>query len=575
MTSSSPVRHGTGDRLPPSIQRLLGPRGVLWLLLLGLVGSPVAVLVAISLNGGDPGDIPPQSFSLEHFVQAGDYMHWIRNSLILAAGVCAVATVVGGVLAWLMTRTDLPGKRALQLLIILPYPMGPMVAAVAWSTLGAPRGGVINQVASMIVGRDVTVVNTYSVGGIILVQALVQVPICFMLIQAALSRMDASLEESSAVLGAGKIRTALRVTMPLMFPSVVGAALFTFVSALGAFAIPSVLGRSVDFRVATQAVYQTFTSFTPNYPAAAAIGVILIGVCSLLVYAANRFLRRRTYAVIGGKGRAPRPVPLGRWRAPAMLVTYGYVLVGVALPLGVLVTAAVQATTRFDLHELTFTLDNFRYVIVDYPLTRQSIFNSITLGIATGVIGVAWAASIAIAIERDRRIGKSNRLMEAITMAPQAVPRLIFSLALLVLILWLPKGIYGTVYGILLAFIIVFTPLAYRGVASVVSQVDSSLEEAGKILGANGRRVARTITLPLISPGLISSGILLFMLSLTEVGAALMLAGPRSSVLGPTLFNFYDSGGLAHVSTLAIVQVAIVGVALMIVRRVSGRWAVL
>lgn len=560
---------------PGALRRRVAGPAVVWLLLLVLVGSPLAMLAVISLNTGDPLDLPPKSFGFTSYIEIGSYVRWIRNSLILAALCCVVSTAVGGGLAWLMARTDLPGKRWLQLLIILPYPMGPMVAAVAWSALGAPRGGLINRIASAVVGTDVTLVNAYSVAGIVLVQALVQTPVCFMLIQSGLAGMDASLEESSAVLGAGKFATARRVTLPLMLPSVLGAALFTFVSALGAFAVPSVLGQGVDFKVATLAVYQLFGSFTPNYARAAAIGVILIGVSSLVVVAANTILRRRSYAIIGGKSRAPRPVPLGRWRWPALVFTYAYVALGVVLPLAVLALAAVQNSTRLSLDSLSFSWSNFGYILFDYPLTRQSITNSLLLGIATGVLGVCLAALVALTIERRRRRGHSGRAMELLAMAPQAVPRLIFSLALLVIILVLPFHIYGTLYGILLAFLVVFLPLAYRGVAGVVGQVDKSLEEAATILGASPGRAVRNITIPLIRPGLISAGVLLFMLSLTEVGAAVMLSGPRSSVLGPTLFNFYDSGGLPLVSALALVQVAIVGIAILIVRRVSGRWAVL
>jgi iron(III) transport system permease protein len=571
----TPRRIGRAGSPRSPLRGFAGGPLVVWLLLLGLVGSPILMLVAISLNGGDPGDLPPQTYGFVSYTEIGQYAEWIKNSLVLATLCCLIATGLGAMLAWLMARTDLPGKGWLQLLIILPYPMGPMVAAVAWSALGAPRGGLLNRTASSLVGSDVTIVNTYSVAGIIIVQALVQTPICFMLIQSALSGMDASLEESSAVLGAGKLTTALKVTFPLMLPAVVGAALFTFVSALGAFAIPSVLGQGLDFKVATQAVYQLFGSFTPNYPRAAAVGVILIVVSSVLVAAANAVLRRRTYAVIGGKSRAPRPVQLGRWRAPAQLLVFGYIAVGVLLPLAVLAVASVQATTRLSLDALTFTWSNYRYILLDYPLTRQSVVNSIVLGIATGLVGVALATLIAMTVERNRRRGRGGKFMELVTMAPQAVPRLIFSLALLVVILVLPLHIYGSLVGILAAFIVVFLPLAYRGVAGVVTQVDASLEEAAHVLGASQARAVRDITLPLIRPGLISSGVLLFMLSLTEVGAALMLSGPRSSVLGPTLFNFYDSGGLPRVATLALVQVAIVGVAILIVRRVSGRWAVL
>jgi iron(III) transport system permease protein len=550
-------------------------RLVLWLILLSLVGSPLALLLALALNTGDPQAIPPAEFGLGTFLQLGDRLPWIGNSLWFALWVAVIATAIGLVLAWITARTDLPGKKWFLLLIILPYPMGPMVAAVAWSALGAPDGGVINSVLNALFGTDFTFVNMYTVPGMIVVQALVQAPICFIMIQSALQGMDASLEESSSILGAGRIATAVRVTFPLMLPSIIGSLIFSFVSGLGSFAVPTVLGRGTDFRVATEAVYNLFGSFTPNYPLAAAIGIVLVAISSLLVYAANRFLRRRSYAVIGGKSRAARSVPLGRWRPLAVAIVLAYCVVGVFLPLGVLLVASVQATTRLDVSELTFTMSNYAYVLFEFPTTRQSILNSLVLGVSAGLILMILASAVALAVERSRRAGRSGRALEMLAMAPQAVPRLIFSLALLVLILLLPLRLYGTIWGILLAFIIVFLPVAYRNVAGVVSQVDRSLEEASRVLGASSAVTTLRITAPILRPGIIAAGVLVFMLTLTEVGAALMLSSPHASVLGPTLFSFYDSGGMPLVSALAVIQVAIVCVAVAVIRKTTGKGSIL
>ncbi len=550
-------------------------RAALWLVLLVVVGAPMVLLLAITFNSGDPEALPPVQFGVSSVGRIFEHLDWIRNSLLFAVAVSVLSTTLGLGLAWVIARTDIRGKSWLSLLIILPYPMGAMVSVVAWSALGAENKGLINSALSLILGHEVTPINMYSVAGVIVVEALIQTPLAFLLIEAAARNMDSSLEESSIVLGAGRIRTARKVTLPLMLPSVVGSALFIFVATLGAFAVPSVLGRTSGFRVATQAVYLQFNSFTPNYPLAAGVGMLLVFISLVVVTASNQFLRRRSFAVVGGKARPLTPLPLGKWRPLAAALVYGYLAIAVVLPLAALVFASVQRNNRLSLTRSSFTLDNFKYVLFDYDPTKQSVLNSLGLGLATAIIGVALALWVALTVERNRRAGRGSRGLELMAMAPQAVPHLIFGLALVVLILVLPGGLYGTVFALLIAYVVIFLPLAYRGVAGVTSQIDDSLSDAARTLGAGQFRAARTIVIPLLRPSLVATGTLLFILCLTEVSASVMLSSTANRVLGPTMFNFYDSGGITLVSALALVQVVIVAIAVAIIRKLSGRWTAL
>jgi iron(III) transport system permease protein len=577
MTVTLPSKNSGRPRPFPTVRgpagRSLLGRLLLWCLLLAMVGLPMLLLVAIAFNGGDPTDIPPKKLGTAAIGRLTDgNLSWIGDSLIFAVGVTVLATLLGLGLAWITTRTDIPGRGILSALIILPYPMGSMVAAVAWSVLGAPKTGLINDIIGEVLRRHVEWINTYSVPGIIVVEALVCTPVCFLLTQAALRGMDGTLEESSSVLGGSPIRTALRVTLPLMLPAILGAALFTFITALSAFAVPSILGRSLDFHVATETVYRLMGSFAPDYPMAAAVGLVLVLVAAVLVFGVNQVLRRRSHAVIGGKGRPTRPLRLGRFKPLAILFAYGYVLVAVVLPLAAILLASLQDSNRWRLSDLGWSFENYHYVLIEYPLTRNSITNSLIVGVATGVIGVVIATLVALSVDRRRRAGRGGRAMELMAMAPQTVPPLILSVSLLWLVLVLPGGLYGTLTSVLLGFLVVLLPLAYRGMAGVVSQIDSSLEEAARTLGAGPQRTTLNITLPLLGNGVVATAVLLFMLSLNEVGAAIMLSGPDSAVLGPTLFNFYDSGGLSMVSALAVTQVAMVFIAITVVRRLSGRW---
>lgn len=538
-------------------------------LLIGALGYPFFLLVTSAFNVGDPQALPAVEYGFANFVKLTDHLDWIGNTLMIATGGTALGITIGVVLAWVIHRTTMPGRRLFELLIAIPYPLGPLVGALAWSQLGAPRDGLINRVFMYVTGSNNPLIDIYTPLGIIFVEAIFEAPVAVLIIGAAMQRMDPALEECSSIFGSGKMRTAWKVTLPLMMPAILSAALFMFTSMIGSFAIPTMLGTSSRFYVSTNAIYVLLQGYPPNYPLAAALGLVLIAMTAVAVWLVQRVLRGRSYAVISGKNYRPRPVNMGRWTWLLFALTIAYVLVSLILPLGTLLLASFQTSNAIVFDYATWTLRNYVYVMFDFPTTREAILNSIILGIATGTLGVAFATFIAVATHRSRSDGR--RLLEQVTMLPQAFPRLIFAFGFLWMILTLPVKLYGTLTAVLLAYVIVFLPLAYRGMSGVVVQIDKALEEAARISGANAARIARTVTLPLLRPGLLATWALLFMVSVREISASLFLSGPNTRVLGPAIFSFWDSGGMPRVSALAVVQAVIILIALTAVRYLANR----
>ena len=551
---------------------LFNVRPEVWIplvLLTGALGYPFFLLLTSAFNVGDPQALPAVEFGFDNFVALTGHLDWIGNTLLIAFGGTVLGITIGVVLAWVIHRTTLPGRRLFELLIAIPYPLGPLVGALAWSQLGAPRDGLINRVYMYMTGSSNPLIDIYTPLGIIFVEAIFEAPVAVLIIGAAMQRMDPALEECSSIFGSGKIRTAWKVTLPLMMPAILSAALFMFTSMIGSFAIPTMLGTSSRFYVSTNAIYVLLQGYPPNYPLAAALGLVLVAMTAVAVWLVQRVLRGRSYAVISGKNYRPRPVNMGRWTWLLFALACAYVLLSLILPLGTLLVASFQTSNAIVFDFATWTLRNYVYVMFDFPTTRQAIFNSIVLGVATGAIGVACATFIAVVTHRSRSGGR--QLLEQVTMLPQAFPRLIFAFGFLWMILTLPVQLYGTLTAVLLAYVIVFLPLAYRGMSGVVVQIDKALEEAARISGANAARVARTVTLPLLRPGLLATGVLLFMVSVREISASLFLSGPNSPVLGPAIFSFWDSGGMPRVSALAVVQAVIILIALMLVRYLANR----
>ena len=538
-------------------------------LLIGALGYPFFLLITSAFNVGDPEAFPARVYGINNFIRLTGHLDWIGNTLLVASGGTVLGITFGVVLAWIVHRTTTPGRKWFDLLIAIPYPLGPLVGALAWSQLGAPRDGLINRVFTAFTGIETPLIDIYTPLGIIFVEAIFEAPVAVLIIGAAMQRMDPALEECSSVFGAGKLRTAWKVTLPLMMPAVLSAALFMFTSMIGSFAIPTMLGTTSRFYVSTNAMYVLLQGYPPDYPLAAALGMVLIAMTAVAVWLVQRVLRGRSYAVISGKNYRPRPVNMGwiTWVLLAILLLY--VMLALILPMATLIIASFQNSNQIDFDFASWTLTNYKYVMFDFPTTQQAIVNSLILGVGTGTIGVIFATFIAIATHRSRSDGR--RLLEQVTMLPQAFPRLIFAVGFLWMILTLPLKLYGTLGAVLLAYVIVFLPLAYRGMSGVVVQIDKALEEAARISGASAARTARTVTLPLLRPGLLATWALLFMVSVREISASLFLSGPNTQVLGPAIFSFWDSGGMPRVSALAVVQALIILIALTVVRYMANR----
>src|SRR5580698_10688226 len=298
-----------------------------------LVLYPLVYLVAESLNVSGEDGFPPAEIGLGNYSDLIDDWHILANTAFVACLATVMAIVIGFLAAWALTRTKLPGRAVIERLMELPYYMTPLVGALAWSILAAPRTGFVNQLWHA-VGGGGDLVNIYSPFGIAWVMALFEGTVAFVMISAAMKSMDPALEESSRVFGAGKFRTALRITLTLVAPGVLSASVFVFAEMLGAFAAAFVLGIPGRFYVVTTAIWDATQSFPPDYGRAAALGLSLFAAMVMTLTISKMIMRRGAHATITGKGFRPRPVDVGHARWPLLAVAWGYILVSVILPVG-------------------------------------------------------------------------------------------------------------------------------------------------------------------------------------------------------------------------------------------------
>jgi iron(III) transport system permease protein len=530
-----------------------------------LVLYPLAFLVAESFNTGDPQAFPPEEIGLANYIGIADDAHIIFNTLRVSLLATVLAVVFGFLLAWTLTRTNLPGRRTIERLLELPYYVTPLVGALAWAILAAPRSGFLNQVASAM-GLGESFFNVYTPEGVAWIMALFEGSVAFVMVSAAMKSMDPALEEAARVMGAGKLRIMLGIVLPLVLPGLLGATVFVFAEMMGSFAAALVVGMPGHFYVITTAIWELTFSYPPDYGRAAALGISLFAIMFAMMAFYRWIVRHGSYATISGKAFRPRAIDMGPLRWVLFAFVCFYILISTVLPIGSLLLTSFERFATVITGQMQFTLHNY---VTAFSLAsiRSAIGNSLVLGFGVATVGVLVMLVLVWVIYRSTVAGRGA--IEYVVMFPQAVPRMVFGLALLWAWLNIPIPIYGTLWLLALAYFTVLLPLGVRTLAGVILQVDKSLEECARVCGASWVHQMRTVTMPLLRPGILSTWLLLFIASVRELGASIYLMGPNSKVIAPAIVSSWSNSGTELTAAMAIIQTATVIVAVLVVLFVS------
>ena len=532
-----------------------------------LVLYPVFFLLQAALDVGDPQVRPPTAYGFDNFNGIFQYPQILLNTLTVSAAATVMALVFGFVMAWILTRTNMPGRHMFEQLMAVPYYLTPLLGALAWSLLGSPESGFINQIWRA-VGGNGHLIDINTAYGIAWVMALFEGSVAFVMIAAVMKSMDPALEEASQIMGASRIRTMLRITLPLVVPGVLGAAIFVFAEMLGSFAAALVLGLPSRYYVITTAIYQLVQQYPPKIQIAAAMGVSLFAVMFFMLFLYRRIVMTGSYVTITGKAFRPRVADIGPLRYVLLGVCLLYLFAAVGLPLVTLLYASLQKIAVAFPAAGNWTLENFR-VAVTMNAVRSALTNSLLLGFGTATIGVVLMGLLTWLIYRSRLPGSG--LIEYMVMFPQAVPRLVFAFGLMWAWVVFPIPIYGTLWLLLIAYLTVFLPLGVRTIAGVMLQIDKSLEECAQMCGAPWAFRVRTVTIPLLVPGLVAAWLLLFIASVRELGASILLMGPHSKVITPSIVESWFGTSSELTAAMALIQTLVVAIAMIVLVAVTRR----
>ncbi len=533
-------------------------------LLLVLVLYPSAVLILQSL-------LVEGRLSLGHYVRlARDPSTYsvLTNSLIVSLWATAGGTAIGVVLAWLVSRTDLPGRRLWRTLVLLPYMIPPFIGAMAWVYLLSPVG-YVNQAWMALTGSPDPLFVIYGPAGIILVLMLYGYPIVYLTALGVLGRMDSSLEEAARMAGAGPARVMRDVTLPLILPGILAGALLLLMSSLANFGIPAIIGFPARYFVLTTKIYATILNFDlrDNLRVAAALSMWLVIVAAVVLRLQRTLLGRRRFTVIGGQPGPQRLVSLGAWRHPAAAALTVFVVVSVVLPIAAIVLTSLIRAYGLPPTVANMTLQHYATVMLGVPKVHRAIVNSLGLAAAASTIIVVLAVGIGYMLARARIRG--GAFLELLLTIPYAVPGTVVALAMI--LAWvrpvplLGIRLYNTIWILLLAYVARFLVFGVRTVMAGVAQVHESLEEAARISGASRAAAFRDIVLPNIRPSLVAGWFLTFIPAVAELTLSILLFSVGNETIGVVVFGLHDEGKIALAAAVSV----IVMLALLVINLLS------
>ncbi len=536
-----------------------------------LTVAPVAMLAFGSFSAGLDrfGE-----FTLAKYVAAYTDPALLRVALdtaVFVIGSTLFSTLLALVLAYLNTRTDIPFKFLFNVLAIVPMMIPHLLFAVSWALLLNPSNGLINVALMQALGLDRSPFDVYSMGGMILVEGLLNMPIAYLILAPAMASFDVSLEESSRVFGAGAWRTLVRVTLPVLRPAILAALVLGVVRTLASYAVPRVLGMPGRVEVLATWLYEMIaTGFDPDYGQAAALGMSALALSVVLIAVYRRLTAEgERFVTVSGRGWRASTIALGRWRWPLFVAIALLSFVVVVLPVAVLLYTSFVPYAMVPSAE-AFAQMSWRHWVDAFedPISRLALHNSLFLAVAGATIGVTLSMFIAYATVRSRSRGAG--LLEALTFLSFSFPGIVIGIGFLWLFVQTP--IYATLTALLIGYVATYLPYGVRPLASAFVQIHPHLEESSHVAGAGALTTMRRIVVPLLVPGVVAAWILMATMFLRELTLSVVLSRPGSEVLATQILSFAEDGLWGKLSALGIVMIALSTVLVVLASKVGARF---
>jgi iron(III) transport system permease protein len=482
----------------------------------------------------------------------GDFEVWQRivqtrllkllgNTLTLVISVTAGTTIIGVSMAWLTERTNLPGRKIFRWLLALPLAIPPYIGAIIHLALLRPRGGIVSQWIDQISNGFISLPNPTGFWGATFVLIIFSFPYIFLLTGAAFRSMNASIDEAARMLGRNAWQTFWHVLLPILRPGIIAGAILVAFDILAEYGTVALL----RFETFSSAI---FVQLAGRYDRSAAsiLSSVLILLALFFLFAEIKMQGKAQFTQIGAHWRPAKLINLGKYRGLALAAVLLVVFLSFIVPLTFLVYWSIEGI-----------LDN----------TLLSSMQVGSKGIGNYVLNSFWCAgfaailavllSLPVAIYTNRHPGKISRLFSQLSQVGYAIPGVVVALSLFLLVNRFLPFMYATPMIVVMAYVLRYIPQAVRSSEATLGQLSPSLEDAARLLKRNPLQTFFQVTLPLIFPGLLAGGALVFMSSLKELPATLLLRPAGFETLAVRVWIWSEEGFYFQAAPAALLLVII------------------
>ncbi len=562
-------------------QETTGVRGFIGLhsrkILLGIVGialtclviPPIAMVVFSSVRSTvNRLPLEATTFTMNNLVKVFSSETTYRlllNTAYYGFGTLILALGLAVMFAWFLERTNVPFRRTMFVLMLAPIGMPGIIRTMAWILLANPANGLLNLRLRMLLGlQGPGPLNIYSIPGMIIVTALSMVPMIYIMVSGVFARIDPSFEEAGRTSGARNLTTFWRISMPLLAPAVLAAAIYFLVRAIELFEVPAMLGMPRGIFVFSTGIYYAINPVTgfPNYGLASTYALLLLAIAGVLIYLYGRYVRHtERFATVTGRGYRPRLIDLGRWKFLPVLAMLGYFVFAVGLPMASLMWASVAPKyAAFSASTLPLLNLNSYRKLLDYPQLWIAVKNTLIIAVvaaASGGILVTLVSWLAV-----RGGIRGAQVPDRLTFVILGVPGVVLALALFFIYTAVPLPIYGSIWIIVIGLVTMALPFGTRLMTPAFLQIHRELEEAAAASGAGMWHTFRRIVLPLLWPSFARGFLWMFVRSIQETTIALMLYTAGNQTLSVVLWFLWVEENNFPLASAAALPIMIVTMAL-------------
>ncbi len=505
-------------------------------------------------------------------LRAPDTYQALKNSLVIALGTTITSTIVGVFFAWLIARTDLPFKRLMKALFMVPFMLPSFICAMAWKVLLSPRSGYINKILMTMFGLETAPIDIMSLGGIIAIETMYLFPFVFLQVSGALERMDPTLEESARISGAGLLTITRKITLPLVMPSIVAGGLLVCLYSLAHFGVPAILGTEKGIYNIPTKIYERIYASAGSFEAirtGTILSMILVITAAIILRLQNVILKKGRFQIIAGKSMRPVVLKLRGLKIPLLIISILYILITVVLP-----TVTIFLIGGLKTYGLPFQLKNMTWVnyieIFKWKMTKDAILNSVYLSVGAAFVTMLAGVMISYVIVKMKVKGKF--ILEFLGVLPFSLPGTVIALGCI--LTWSGRfgiNLYNTAGIIFVAYIARYMAFALKSNSAALEQVSDSLEEASRSCGATHWQTLKNIVIPLIRPGMISAFFLIFLPALRELTTSVLLYGPTTRTIGVAIYALNEDGETVRAAALASIALLIIFIGEFSIRKLLAQ----